>query len=93
MDNINKRNEYLVFLINILCPLFYDGFISMYEDSTKLCNRDNILLIFQSILKNIPEWDNDILQTETQRIISSSKFSNLEKLLKVYIKITYSNFY
>ena len=59
----------------------------MYEDSTKLCNRDNILLIFQSILKNIPEWDNDILQTETQRIISSSKFSNLEKLLKVILKL------
>ena len=87
MDNLNKKNEYIVFLTNIVCPLLYDGFLSMYIDGTKLCNTDNILLVFQSILKNIPEWDSNILSTETTRILTSTRFSNLEKLLKVILKL------
>ena len=87
MDNLNKKNEYIVFLSNILCPLLYDGFISMYNDGTKLCSTDNILLVYQSILKTIPDWDSDILSAETNRILSSAGFSNLKKLLKVILKL------
>ena len=65
MENLNKLNNYLLIFSNILYPIFYDGFLSMYNDGTKLCDNSNILLIYQSILKNIPNWEDDILTNET----------------------------
>jgi hypothetical protein len=87
MENLNKLNNYLLIFSNILYPIFYDGFLSMYNDGTKLCDNSNILLIYQSILKNIPKWDDDILTTETNRILNVSNFSNLNNLYKVILKL------
>tara|TARA_Y100000768_G_scaffold388946_1_gene389112 strand:+ start:10835 stop:11845 length:1011 start_codon:yes stop_codon:yes gene_type:complete len=91
MEELSKINSYLLIFSNILSPIFYEGFLSMYSEGTTLCDNSNILLIFQSILKNIPDWDDTMITTETTRIINVSNFTNLQKLFKILLKLHLEN--
>ena len=81
MDNnillIQNKKEYIKQLKHILTPCLYDGIYSIYIDSKKsyIKNIDTykkknygILTIFQLHLKNIPKWNNNIVESEYKRI-------------------------
>jgi len=84
--NLERKNEYTNFLINLLAPILYDGINSIYNDGIKLCNKGDELKIFQSLLKSIPEWTSTILDDEINRIKVISKCEYLEDLIKAVIK-------
>lgn len=84
--NLERKNEYTTYLINLLAPIFYDGIYSIYNESNNINTKDNELKIFQSLLKGIPEWDSKILDDEVNRIKICSKCDYLENLLKAIIK-------
>ena len=65
---VAARDEYIEQLKCILCPLITQGFTSIYEDSVKLSNGSKIIYKFQELLKDIPKWNQTILQEEAKRI-------------------------
>lgn len=57
-----------------LIPVILEGFISLYEDSVEKCkNEQNYYYVvqFQKFLKDIPTWNQSILDTETNRILET----------------------
>ena len=96
---IEIKKEYETFLINIISPLIYEGFLSLYKESKKYHeelkkktrNTQNkipsILQIFQIYIKSISSWTNNTISKETNRIRESSKCSDsFDDLIKAVIK-------
>lgn len=88
--NLERKNEYTNYLVNLLSPIFYDGINSIYKDGIKHTNKGEELKIFQSLLKSIPEWKADILNEEINRIKLISNCDYLENLVKAVIKANLS---
>ncbi len=81
------REEYTTQICNMVCPSIYEGFCSLYEDAKSLANDDQILRLFQGLLKKIPTWSQATIETETDRIRHSSQgYDILDDLLKAVIK-------
>jgi hypothetical protein len=80
-----SKNEWGARLLTILTPHVIEGFRSILEESIKLCkNNDEMekyLMTFQNFISRIPKWSNDIVDTETKRIIEKSGCQYLEDLI------------
>jgi hypothetical protein len=93
---VEKKKEFTVHIINILSPLIFEGLTSIYNKANEISSGDNILKIFQSFLKRIPKWNDELLTQEINRIKTNSKdFELLYDLIRACIKanlyiLTYS---
>ena len=96
MDDYNitsiteSKNEWCARLTNILTPTLIEGIKSIFEEAYKLClendEDEKYLMTFQNLLNNIPKWSSEIVNTEKNRIVTSSGCNYLEDLLScVYI--------
>ena len=65
---VAARDEYIEQLKCIICPLILQGFNSIYSDALKITDGKNTLYKFQELLKDIPKWNQTILQEESKRI-------------------------
>jgi hypothetical protein len=65
---VAARDEYIEQLRCILCPLIIQGINSIYTDSLELSNGKKTLYKFQELLREIPKWNQTILQEESKRI-------------------------
>ena len=89
MDDINvpifsqAKLEYTKQLVDILYMNIYDGVRSIYNDAKVVYvnKRTPIVNIFRSLLEQVPKWNSDIIQSETERIEKSSKCDWLDELL------------
>jgi hypothetical protein len=88
------RETYTEQLKNYLSPLIFEGFVSLYDDAVSRENEKpefnyNYLKRFQMLLKDIPFWNQSILEEETRRILNRINF--LMKLVAAifvsYVKI------
>ncbi len=93
---IEIKNIYLDHLKYLLIPHIYQGFFKMYNDSIEICQSKSeplqVLEVFQQLIKNIPEWNKNIVSEETKRIKNKSKSSIyldelIKKTFKIYLKI------
>lgn len=87
-------------LFSILIPAIYEGFLSIYKNAhdielkfieaiKKRQNVENpgILIIFQTLIKEIPNLNNHKIRNETDRIKSSTKTADLfDDLIKAVAK-------
>jgi hypothetical protein len=94
------KAEYTDLLVRILSPLIYEGIKSMYNKSVEQeqkyiqMSKQNVNLknpgvfkIFQHFLKNIPTFNQNLIESELIRIRDSSKHADIfEKLIKAVIK-------
>ena len=81
---VDAKTEYTKQLTSILRPFLYDGIKSIYEDCKTYCNdnqTNNILLVFQETLSKIPKWNQEIIDTEVNRIITDSGCDWLDDLI------------
>lgn len=70
-------------LINIITPFIYEGFVHLYNQAKKLGDGKNELKLFQSLIKAITTWNQEIINNATNRILKASEHGEiLEKLLK-----------
>ena len=84
---VETKQEYTIQLINVLTPLVYEGLQSIYQEVVNISTSDNILKNFQTFMQRIPKWNNDIINSETQRIMNNSKsYSWLEDLIRATLK-------
>ena len=97
MDNNNSifvqaKIEYTHQLVDTLKPSLYDGLKSIYDDAKDLYKSNSstsLLFIFRTLLEKIPEWNNELIINETDRIIECSKCDWLDELVTaVYISHT-----
>ena len=70
---VEIKNEYTITLVNILTPLVFQGLNSIYSEAKKLSNEDNTLKNFQTFLRAVPKWNNDLIENETNRILSNCR--------------------
>ena len=83
------KTEYTHVLSKIICPFVYEGFLSIYNSAKNIVKdkeENKVLKIFQQLIREIPKWKDKLIIEETNRIIISSKYDLLEKLLKAVIK-------
>lgn len=84
---VEVKKEYTITLVNILTPLIYQGMESIYNDAKKASTTDNVLKIFQGFLRRVPKWNNDLIENETNRILSNSRCADwIHDLIKAVIK-------
>lgn len=72
-------------LTRVLVPQVADGLWSIYENAKVACERnkqpEKTLQTFQNLLTRVPQWTEDILNKEVERIIKVSKCDYIEDLL------------
>ena len=82
---IEAKSEYTRELISIIKPHIFTGIKSLYDDSRITCKKKNdvskTLFVFQNQLKSIPQWNQNILNEEVNRIIKTSQCEWLEDLV------------
>jgi hypothetical protein len=86
---VETKNDYTIHLTNIMAPLVFEGIQSVYTQSLDVVKNNDVLKIFQSFLKSIPKWNQDMIEKETNRIINSSQsYEWLNDLIKATLKAT-----
>jgi len=72
MDNLNilveAKREYLEQLSILMCPVMIDVFDEMYEEAQKLSKGRKVLIMFQNLLKDVPEWNETMAKQNTDNI-------------------------
>lgn len=72
-------------LARVLVPHVADGLWSIYDNALQACQRNNqidkTLQTFQNLLTRVPQWTDEILRKEVDRIILASKCDYLDDLL------------
>lgn len=87
---VEAKKRYLEQLQQILTPRLYEGFESLYDDALELLENEfeerreqtkSILKTFQDALREIPIWNQDIIEHESERIIQVSNCDYLDNLI------------
>jgi len=91
MDNLNilveARKEYLGQLCIIMCPAMIEVFQDMYDEATKLSKGRKTLIMYQKLLKEVPNWSNAMSKQHSDNITNRCAwFSDL--LAAVFVACT-----
>jgi len=91
MDNLNilveARREYLGQLFLIMCPAVIEVFQDMYVEATKISKGRKTLIMFQKLLKEVPNWSNAMSKNHSDNITNRcSWFGDL--LAAVFVACT-----
>jgi hypothetical protein len=85
------KKEYTNQLTQILQPRLYEGFKSMYDDTLDALGKEmeerntqgsSVIKTYQKILKDIPNWNQIMINKEYERILQTSKCDYLEDLIE-----------
>lgn len=80
---IDAKSMYTKQLISLIFQPIYEGFMSLYEEAkafkedTKDPGYDDYseIQVFQDYLRKIPKWNQDIIDSETKRIVQKTRYS------------------
>ena len=91
MDNLSilteAKREYMGQLCLIMCPPMIDVFNDIYEEANKLSNGRKVLIMFQKLLKEVPNWSNAMSKQHSDNITNRCAwFSDL--LAAVFVACT-----
>ena len=82
---VDAKTEYTKQLINMLKMNIYFSINKLFLEAKHFCkeaNKENMVLNkFQELLSNIPNWNQDVINTEYETIVKNSKCDWLEELL------------
>ena len=91
MDNLNvlveAKKEYLGQLCLIICPVMIEVFQDMYDEATKLSKGRKTLIMFQKLLKEVPNWSNQMSAQHTSNIADRCAWFN-DLLAAVFVACT-----
>ena len=91
MDNLSimveAKKEYLGQLCLIMCPAMIEVFQEMYDEAVKTSKGKQVLIMFQKLLKEVPNWSNAMSKRHSDNITSRCAwFSDL--LAAVFVACT-----
>ena len=86
---VEAKKEYLAQLCCVMCPHIITAFETMYSESEKISKGKQVLIQFQKLLKEVPNWNNHMIgQHSTNMSNSCGWFSDLLAAVFVsYVKI------
>ena len=85
---IELKKEYNDILTHILTPIILEGLQHLYNESKKVSEKNNVLKTFQTLLKKIPTWDNNLINRELTRIQTKTQnYPWLTKLIQAVFKV------
>ena len=77
---VDTKKEFSIYLINNLSPEISKGIYSIYLNcKNRVEENNNLLISFQQVLSEVPNWNSSVLYSETNRI--KNKISYIEDLL------------
>jgi hypothetical protein len=82
---VDAKKEYTKKLVNLLALPIYQGIQSIYEQARQAsqdAGHQNYLRTFQILLRDIPQWNQDVIDTEHNRIVLETKCNWLTNLIK-----------
>lgn len=99
---VAAKEEYTKQLMDLLCNPMYEGIKSIYNESKDECKKNNnpqVLKTFQLSLKQIPKWNQEMIDIEYERIQESTDCDWLDDLIqavfianvKIYSSIKFRN--
>jgi hypothetical protein len=84
-DTELAKNQLREYLSTLLVPRLSEGFWSIHESASKLCEQNKqqseTLRTFQNLLTKIPDWSENTLSEEVERIMKVSKCSYIDDIL------------
>ena len=91
MDNLNilceAKREYLGQMCLIMCPAMIEVFQDMYNEAVKISKGRKVLIMFQKLLKEVPNWSNAMSKNHCDNITNRCAwFSDL--LAAVFVACT-----
>lgn len=86
---VEAKKEYMSQLCKLLSQSMIQAFHDMYREADKMSKGKKVLLQFQKLLKEVPNWNDHIVKTNTDNACNScSWFSDLLAAVFVsYVKI------
>jgi len=88
---VEAKKEYTTELQKILTPRLYEGFKSIYDDIIDMVSKEleqtkkqnsSIVKTFQKMLKEIPQWNQDMVKNEYNRIEQLSNCDYFDNLIE-----------
>jgi|TARA_R110000851_G_scaffold331642_2_gene506121 hypothetical protein len=72
MENLNvlveAKREYMEQLSILICPVMIDVFDAMHQEAHNLSKGRKVLIMFQKLLKDVPEWNDTMAKQHTDNI-------------------------
>ena len=80
MDNLNilveAKREYLGQLCILMCPVMIETFEEMYEEAYKLSKGRKVLVMYQKLLKEVPNWSDAMSKQHSDNIVNRCAWFN-----------------
>jgi hypothetical protein len=74
MDNLNvlveAKKEYLGQMCHLMVPVMIETFSIMYDEAVKMSKGRKVLQMFQKLLKEVPNWSDNMSKTHSDNITS-----------------------
>jgi len=74
-------------VINIMCPPMIEVFQDMYDEATKISKGRKTLIMFQKLLKEVPNWSNAMSKQHSDNIANRCAWFN-DLLAAVFVACT-----
>jgi len=80
MENLNilveAKKEYTGQLCDIMIPVMINVFEDLYKEAEKMSNGKKILIMFQKLLKEVPNWSNAMSKSHSDNITERCAWFN-----------------
>ena len=80
MDNLNilveAKREYLGQLCELMCPVMIENFEKMYEEAYTMSKGRKVLMMFQKLLKEVPNWSDAMSKQHADNIANRCAWFN-----------------
>ena len=73
---VEAKREYVGQLCLLICPVMIETFENLYEESYKLSKGRKVLIMFQKLLKEVPNWSDSMSKTHTDNITNRCAWFN-----------------
>ena len=73
---VEAKREYVGQLCLLMCPVMIETFEDLYEESYKLSKGRKVLVMFQKLLKEVPNWSDAMSKQHTDNITNRCAWFN-----------------
>lgn len=84
---VEAKKEYIGQLCTVMCPPMIEVFAEMYEEASSMSKGRKVLIMYQKLLKEVPNWSNAMSKKHTDNITSRCAWFN-DLLAAVFVACT-----
>jgi len=86
---VEAKKEYLNQLCILMCPVMIQAFEEMYKEAHKLSKGKRVLMQYQKLLKEVPNWNDHIVKQNADAVCNTCSWFNdlLAAVFVSFVKI------